>query len=89
MISSVVARVSSDFLNSGRISELVAHPGIEVGEIVGANSLPLSIEAATREEMMRIHDWIGSLHGVEWLDVVFVYLDQEFCPPTHCEAKQG
>ena len=86
MISSGIARLSSkggDFADV--LAQLSAHPAIEVGELVNQSSLPLTIEAGSPDELERIHDWIRGLPGIEFMDVVFVFLQDESATATNCE----
>ena len=74
MISSVIAKLAPPDLEQ-TIQEIVAHPMFEAGELIDQRSLPITIEAADGCEMENATRWLQGLSGVEFVDVVFVHLE--------------
>lgn len=75
MISSAVIRFETDSDKSPAFQMLADHPQIQVGELVEERSLPVTLEASSNQELEQLHDWLGSLPEVVFVDVVFVCFD--------------
>ena len=78
MISSVIARLSANVGSlASTMSQLTAHPLLEVGDLVDNRLLPITIDASTRFQMEDTTRWIQSLKNVEFVDVVLVHFEGE------------
>jgi nitrate reductase NapAB chaperone NapD len=76
MISSVVVRLSSPDYLEDILEVLGTRPEIETGQPSSDGcSLPVTIEAKDGAHMEQRKRWIEDLPGVEFVDVVCVYLD--------------
>ena len=80
MISSVVVRVASEGAVADVAERLATDPRIETGTPLDGGAIPLAIEAETAEEMERAHQWLRTLPGVSFVDVVCVYFDEALTP---------
>lgn len=67
-LSSLVVTLTDDAnLAASTITDIAAHEAISVEKAIGAY-LPIAIEAA---DARPIHQWLESLPGVRYVDVVF------------------
>lgn len=76
--------VSLDSPKSGAVERrLRAHPSMTVGE-VAERWLPVAVEAEDDSVCRDLHEWIGALPGVAFVDVVHVNFEEspvESTPP--------
>lgn len=78
MISSVIAKLNCDTKECMQLTEkLSAHPALEVGEIVGGHSLPITIDTSGNQETEAITRWMLQQDGISFVDVVFVHFEEE------------
>ena len=78
MISSVIAKLNCAPTDCLQLTQkLSAHPALEVGEIVGGHSLPITIDASGNQETEAITRWMQQLDGISFVDVVFVHFEEE------------
>jgi len=76
MISSVVIRLRSPDFLAKVLDVLESRPEIDTGQpSLDGCSLPITIEASDAAQMEQRKRWIEDLPGVEFVDVVCVYLD--------------
>ncbi len=76
--SLVITLCDEEELAAATIREVGAHPAITTGETSGSY-LPALIE---RADARRIHEWLESLPGVRYVDVVFCSTEASQEPPT-------
>ncbi|MEQ1904638.1 MAG: hypothetical protein ABL888_10660 [Pirellulaceae bacterium] len=77
MIASVVAQIDRQLTDSIRLGDAVeSRVGIEVGEACGPK-VPLTIEAIDGRELEVATEWLRSLPGVMYVDVIYVNFDEE------------
>lgn len=78
IISGLVVTLSTDAaLSRDAVRTLRSHNQLTVGEEWG-RWVPVSIEADDDEACREIHDWITTLDGVVYVDVVAVTFDTGF-----------
>lgn len=82
MIASAVIRFETASEKSPALRMLAGHSQIETGELVDEHSLPVTLEASDDQELEQLHDWVGSLPGVVFVDVVFVCFDSVSRPSS-------
>lgn len=83
MIASVVAHLQlagSTFDDA--INSIAGKHQIEFGELIDGRLLPMTIEAVTGKELDDIHQWLGSISEVEFVDVVFVQFEDATAEPA-------
>jgi hypothetical protein len=54
---------------------ILSHPAIHAGELTD-RWLPVAVEAADQAECHAIHDWLQSLEGVDYVDVVAISFEE-------------
>lgn len=79
MIASVVVSLDVDKqLQQKTLAEISARPDMELGMIDAAtNRLPVTIESLNRREMGDATEWLKTLQGALFVDVVFVHFEEE------------
>jgi len=78
MIASVIAKFNPDGNQiAATIQQIATRPGFEIGTLVENHALPMTIETGTPAEMETLTRWLQSLADVAFVDVVFVYLENE------------
>ncbi len=78
MISSVIAKLNCDDATCQHtMSQIESHAALDLGKLVDGRSLPITIEAAGNQETEEITRWIMSLDGVDFVDVVFVHMEDD------------
>lgn len=77
MISSVIAKLNTKATPEQTRSEISDHPDLQVGELVDSRMLPVVIETDGRHEMESVTCWLQQRCGVDFIDVVFVHLENE------------
>lgn len=76
MISSVVVRLCSPDHLEDILETLATQPGLETGQPSSDGcSLPVTIEAEDGAQMEQRQRWLEDVPGVQFIDVVCVYLD--------------
>ena len=71
-ISGLVITLSADPGQAARaLSLLAAHPAVLPGERTG-RWLPVAVESGNDAESRALHEWVQTLPGVEFVDVVYV-----------------
>lgn len=76
MIASVIAKFNPDTSDlAATIAEIAKHPRVEIGELIGRHSLPMTIEADAANELEDLTRWMQSLPGIGFVDVAFVHLE--------------
>ena len=63
------------------MAALSARAEFMVGEQTG-RWLPVAVEAADETQSQQLHDWLTTLPGVEFVDVVSVHFTEETAEPT-------
>jgi len=58
------------------VAAIAKHPSLEVGQCFG-RWLPTCLDVCSDREGRAIHQWLESLEGVCFIDVVFVGFDDE------------
>lgn len=85
LISSLVLTLADEPApRAAAIARLRAHPALELGE-VNDRWLPAAMEAADDRESRALHDWIGALPGVVFVDVVAVHFDDPATASAHVD----
>ena len=75
VVGGVLVRLSSEpDERRAALATLVAHPSITVGDSVG-RWLTLAVEARNASEGRDLHAWLGTVRGVEWVEVVSVHFE--------------
>lgn len=76
MISSVIVKLTSNRCDVEQtIKEIAAHPGIEAGNLIDSRLLPITIDAASKEEMEQTTRWLENLENTDFVDVVFIHFE--------------
>jgi len=75
VVGGVLVRLSTEAAERrAALAVLVEHPSITVGDPVG-RWLTLAIEARNASEGRDLHAWLGTVRGVEWVEVVSVHFE--------------
>lgn len=56
--------------------QLAAHGAITLGEAQG-RKLPVAVDTSSRTEDKRVWEWLQSHPGIEFVDVISVYFDED------------
>ncbi len=81
--SGLVITLSADPGEAGAArAQLAARPGLSLGQ-PNQRWLPVVAEAADPRASRDLHDWLGAVPGVEFVDVVHV----EFGEPENVETE--
>lgn len=90
MIASVVAHLDlSESTLAEALQSFDGNPHIELGQLIDGRLLPMTIEANSGEELDEIHHRLCSLNAVDFIDVVYVHLEDTTStpvPPTSANA---
>jgi len=66
------------------IAAMRARPELTLGDL-NDRWLPVALDARNDDSSREIHDWIGALPGVEFVDVVSVNFDDSSLTPADSE----
>ncbi len=76
MVSGLVISTARDCDIAAVQRALVAREGVTVGK-AEAQWIPVVIEAEDDVGIRELHDWIGTIEGVEYVDVAHVNFDED------------